>query len=161
MEEKDLKEFMEFSDIPEEKKIVYIYSGGGAVRIANAMLLRCEREKVEMRLIYWGSMGFDIFYRYTWPKFVENDACGVVHTVATEFHVFRDENWRIQVREDTTTDKQQFKNHTKWSEPYPFLTDKEKKKFRRGGDIYVGYDRLKEIFKDSAENKVEKSLEKE
>lgn len=123
---------------------IYINSGWGSTRKFNCLLTRLEEKKNEwakitLRAIRIASWAFHLFYNYSGKKILESECDGAVHIDAINCDIA---NW--VVRWDII-DKQRYLNH-KPIEPYQFLTDKEKIKFRNWEDIYLSNERLKIIF---------------
>lgn len=130
-----------------DKAQIYINSGGGSCWLYEAFIRRLndmidEWYNITLRILFVGSMAFELAYQFRWPRIVENRADGVVHIEATEVHV-----WRNKIRENDNTERKRMEyNNSIEQVVYPFLTEQEQREYEDWKDIYLNYDRMKKIF---------------
>lgn len=131
----------------EDEAQVYINSGGGACWLYETMLTRMNEMveqgyKITLRIIFIGSMAFDVAFNFKGRRILEERSDGIIHIEATEVNM-----WRGKIRENDSTQIDRIKwNDSKEQNIYPFLTEEEKVLFLEWRDIYINPDRMREIF---------------
>lgn len=144
LEEIDFADIIKRLDDVEEWQI-YINSWWWSTRKFDTLLTRLEEKKqegakIKLRWVFLGSRAFHMFYNYTWEKVVETWADAIVHIEAWTY------SFNSWVQRADHIEKQRYKT-LKITEPYKFLTKKEKKQFLNWEDIYISNERLQKIFK--------------
>lgn len=122
---------------------IYINSGWWSIWVENAILERIENLKIKMIWLFLWSCAFDLFYNFKGKKELSKWCDWIVHIDANETAIFT-HNWQIKIRWDEV-DKARVAR--RWDFNYDFLKEEEKIKFYNWEDIYLSYERLKEIFK--------------
>lgn len=125
---------------------VYIYSTWWDSWMFNILIDKLNKlvdleYDITMTWILMFSNWFNIFNKFKWKRLLDKNAEALLHTWALSYPVFTHNTLKVRWDE---IDKQRAKN-TKPNE-YPFLTKKEQNKLNNWNDIYLWYDRLKEIF---------------
>lgn len=148
---KAINDYLDLIETNKEEWQIYINSWWWTIWVLLSIKKRLEELqkkwiKIKLRACFMASSAFDLFYTYKWEKVLEEDCDWIVHTMASEIHVFNI-NWKVKVRSDDDVERERFKNSKNFFE-YDFLTKKEKEKFDEWMDIYLDYERLKKIFKN-------------
>ena len=147
-DDENFKEVIQWLDTIEDEWQIYIDSYGWKTSFYTPLLSRIEEvnknKKITLRLITWFSNAFSLFYNYTWNKIIEGCAEWMVHKCTYKCDIFSQNN-KLLVRTDESVKRSQIEN-LKTENPPIFLTEEEKVKFNEWYDIYLSYDRLKQIF---------------
>jgi hypothetical protein len=146
LEEIDFADIIKRLDDVEEWQI-YINSWWWSTRKFDTLLTRLEEKKnkwakIKLRWIFIWSWAFHMFYKYSWDKCIEYWCDWIIHTEAWTYTI---NSWIIRWDK---TEKQRYKDLVP-TEPYKFLTKKEKERFRNWEDIYLNYERLQSIFNNT------------
>lgn len=144
-----INEFLDDLENNHKEWQIYINSWGWSVRVRDSILTRLEELKVKwinikLRAIFIYSCAFDLFFKYSGNKVLEEWVDWGIHVIATEVHTFR-KDWQLRIRTDDTTVRERFygQDEVEW---YDFLTTEEKKLFFEWKDIYLSSKRLNLIF---------------
>ncbi len=132
----------------EDKIVIYINSGGGSCWKFDSILQRLEEMKQEwykivIRCIFVGSAAFDLFYKWTGEKILENEADWIIHNKASTANIMG--NWKVRASDPSDRWRIEHSKTIKETE-YHFTTEEENKKLEDGFDIYINPNRMKEIF---------------
>ncbi len=147
-----LSSLIAFSNIHSEDNEIYICSGGGNYHSSEAII---NVIKPTDTIIAYGkicSSAFEIFFRAKCKKVILENCYGMYHQSSTS--IAMDERWQPTYKVDEFLKTQivgSYKNMTnKMSEMLNF-TEAEKRKLKKGQDVFFSTDRLREILKNARE----------
>lgn len=148
---KDIMLFLDWCQ-KEEEIVIYLNSGGWSCWKFDSALSRLERmkkewQKIEFRVVFAGSAAFNMLYKWSWDKVLEEDADGIIHRNASIAPYM----WNGNIRVSDITDRwriEYFKNKNELE--YSFVTQEEIKMLDEGFDIYINPNRMKDIFTKSS-----------
>jgi hypothetical protein len=140
------KSFIEFCENNEWSDIRVFIDSSWWSMTTTELFLREFKEK-NLTLIAWNwiySAWFDLFYRYTWKKMM---------TIYTKWMVHRPViNARVEINTDGSMvllwEEEAIRISTVYNDYQHLLTEEEKHKYKLGIDIYLPFNRMREIFPD-------------